>query len=104
MREDIEVALARLEVLGIAETYPYAAWVGAWLREQKPGWWQQFRALDGRANLPLAQAANYAFLQWCENRPPMREELGALVRRFFAESANTRQLQELLNTSAWYVL
>lgn len=86
--------------LPLSECYPYAAWVGAYAREARPQWWAQFgHAQPQQAAFALAQAANFAFLAFCERSH--ERELVEEVTRYF-ETAPQAQRQEFINTCLWY--
>lgn len=99
---DDEIVLALKGALPLSERYPYAAWVGAYLRERKPEWWAKFaEAESAAAALPLAQAADFAFMVYCEATEEFAGQLQSEICAYFAQSPQ-RQREELFNTSAFY--
>jgi acetoin utilization deacetylase AcuC-like enzyme len=98
---DLAAGLAglRLHGLTLAETFPYAARFGAFLRADHPDWFATF-ASSPAAQLPLAQAVDYAFLKNAEATEDDLEVDRALARYLSQAPAYVRQ--ELANTLAWY--
>lgn len=95
--------LASLRALECALTacYPYAACLGASTRKHRPDWWQLYaREAPVSAGLPLPQAADYAFLAFCE-RTLDQDELDAVLAAGLASAPSAQQV-ELVNTLDWY--
>jgi hypothetical protein len=104
MSESIPVLLTALRGFGfgLCETYPYAAQLGRYLRSDQPDWWLRFETTEPElATLPLAQAREFAFLEFCESQVDWAKELDKHLVRYFTDGQ--RYLgSELANTVTWY--
>ena len=90
----------------LSSRYPYSFRLGAFLRDARPGWHEEFIVSEPLASsAPLLQARDYAFLVYLEEVAAtdlqLRRELDQLAEEFFIACPEPWRC-ELANTVRWF--